>query len=82
MLINLTEDERALILRRREKAEAEALALLAKLQVIETAAKYEAWLQSNKRGSSFSTFVNEFGYQEAGADVMFFRVENVRLVAS
>ncbi len=34
---------------------------------LQVAARYADWLKANGRGTSFSTFVNEFGYQEADA---------------
>ena len=32
---------------------------------LQVAARYADWLKANGRGTSFSTFVNEFGYEES-----------------
>ncbi|MCY1287803.1 hypothetical protein D9M68_404470 [compost metagenome] len=37
-----------------------------RLLKLQMAAQYEQWLQENERGSSFSTFVNEFGAEACG----------------
>ncbi|WP_182212395.1 hypothetical protein [Stenotrophomonas acidaminiphila] len=38
---------------------------------LQVAARYADWLKANGRGTSFSTFVNEFGYQEADASKVY-----------
>lgn len=77
----LTESERALIIQRREDEKKAAEARASRRSALRVAADYEAWLQDNGRGSTFSTFVNEFGYDEAGAGDVFRRVETIRQVA-
>lgn len=79
--IELTEDEQKLILKRRYEIAAKEESRRVKLQSIETAAKYEAWLQNEGRGSTFSTFVDEFGYDEHDASAVFRRVEAIRVAA-
>jgi hypothetical protein len=51
------------------------------LNVLRLATEWESWLQRNRRGSTFSTFVDEFGYDEIGADTIYRRVEAVRQMA-
>ncbi|CDM42402.1 hypothetical protein [Ectopseudomonas oleovorans] len=57
----LSEDEVELIRSRRlenaKKAEAAAL----RLRILRAAVSYEAWFQEHERGSTYSTFTNEFG---------------------
>lgn len=56
----LSEDEVELIkARRREQARVAAVAA-ERLKALRAAADYEAWLQEHGRGSTYSTFVNEF----------------------
>lgn len=81
-VIELTEEERVIILARRNEFAEKEERLRKKLLTIETAAKYESWLQKEGRGSSFSTFVDEFGYDEHGASAMFNMVEAVRKAAN
>ena len=38
---------------------------------LQVAARYADWLEANGRGTSFSTFVNEFGYQEPDASKVY-----------
>jgi hypothetical protein len=80
-MIELTEEEQNLILKRREEIAALEETRRVKLLTLETAAKYEAWLQQEGRGSTFSTFVDEFGYDEHDASSMFKRVEVLRAAA-
>jgi hypothetical protein len=80
-VIELTEEEQALIMKRREEIAAKEERRRVKLLTIEIAAKYEAWLQREGRGSTFSTFVNEFDYDEHDASLMFKRVEAIRAAA-
>ena len=35
--------------------------------LLEVAARYAEWLKAHDRGTSFSTFVNEFGYERSDA---------------
>lgn len=74
----LTESERAMVLQRREQEAKEAKNRAFRLKALGIAADYEAWLQTNNRGSTFSTFVEEFGYDELGADYVFRHVEAIR----
>lgn len=57
----LSEDEVELIQsRRQEQAKKEAAAAV-RLKALQVTASYEAWLQEHERGSTYSTFTNEFG---------------------
>lgn len=78
--IILNDEERDLILRNRAiKDEARARDEL-RIRILKTALEYEAWLQCHGRGSSFSTFVDEFGFDENGNAALFKSVEMVRAV--
>lgn len=78
MALTLTPEEEALILNRREKSARVSKEAAQRLRVLKIAGNYESWLQANGRGSSFSTFVEEFGFDEPGAAEFFRRVEKVR----
>jgi hypothetical protein len=79
-VFEVTEHEKKLILQmRRDEANRKTIQRQ-RLFAMETAAKYEAWLQENNRGSTFSTFVDEFGYQAADK-LVFEQVEAIRLAA-
>lgn len=80
MTFEITEAEKTLILQRRQQDANLKTIQRQRLFALETAAKYEAWLQENKRGSSFSTFVDEFGYQAADK-LVFGQVELIRFAA-
>lgn len=67
----LTEDEIELILARRaEKAAIERLQAR-RMKALETTARYGRWLFENGYGTSFSTFINQFGYQEHDGQEMY-----------
>ena len=46
--------------------------------ILKTAGAYDEWLTSNRRGSSFSTFVNEFGFDGENSSAIFAKVEETR----
>jgi long-subunit acyl-CoA synthetase (AMP-forming) len=80
MIFEITESEKKLILQmRRDEANRKTIQRQ-RLFALEIAAKYEAWLQENNRGSSFSTFVDEFGYQVADK-LVFEQIEAIRHAA-
>lgn len=79
--LSLTDAERELILQRRAEQERAAVALAERRAILDIASRYEAWLQDNGRGSTFSTFVDEFGYDDIGAGDVFSRVEAIRAAA-
>lgn len=43
--------------------------------------RYQCWLSRNRQGSSYSTFVNAFGYQQSDCSEMFRVVEKIRAAA-
>jgi hypothetical protein len=80
MIFEITESEKKLILQmRRDEANRKTIQRQ-RVFALETALKYETWLQENKRGSSFSTFVDEFGCQVADK-LVFEQVESIRHAA-
>lgn len=76
--LELTEEEVAHIKQRREKEEARKAVLKKRLDRIMVAHDYEKWLQDKGRGSTFSTFVNEFGYDELDSSEVYGVVEAIR----
>ncbi len=76
--MELTEYERKMVLADRLRRVQEQESLRMRRVVLDLAARYEAWLQDNGRGSTFSTFVNEFGYDEIGAAEIYRRVQKVQ----
>ena len=53
-----------------------------RLMAIRVAAEYEEWLQENGRFDSFSTFINEFGYQKPDGSLMHEYVKRIRDAAT
>ena len=79
--MQLDDDEIALIERhrteKRKRVERDSFALVA----LKIAAGYEEWLQREGLGDSFSTFVNEYGYQGKNAGRMHEAVKAIRQAA-
>lgn len=74
-LTDLTEDEKRLILKRRnDQVRAESRTRQQK-KVMKTSIEYWDWLVENDRGSSFSTFVNEFEYDGSDSSIMYKAVQ-------
>lgn len=51
-------------------------------RALREAFRYECWLNRHHFGSSYSTFVNNFGYQGADSQEMFRVVDEIRKIAS
>lgn len=62
--MELTQDEIALVTKHRQQKEARAQQDVLTLYCLETAAKFEAWRQTGGYGMSYSTFLNDFEYQD------------------
>ncbi len=77
-LWSLSDEEQALVIEHRRQLLAERNRLARRLRVLELALKYEHWLQKNERGSSFSTFVNEFGCDDGNSNTLYEQVQGVR----
>ncbi|MBE0506704.1 MAG: hypothetical protein IBX50_08285 [Marinospirillum sp.] len=77
-MADLTEAEIRLIHQGRESQQAEKDACSFRLNILKLALDYEAWLQSEGRGSSFSAFVNEFNYDKGDCKLMYREVQKVR----
>ncbi len=69
--IVLTSDEMQLILKTREKAERINNAHKTRIRALDIAHNYLIWLTKNKRASSISTFIDEFGYDDGNAAYMY-----------
>lgn len=78
---DLTSEEIALITELRQKKQAQEAFCLETQKILKVAAGYERWLYKHRRGSSLSTFVNEFGFDAPGAGVVYQIVQNIRDVA-
>ena len=55
----------------REKRKQERREHLHYVKILRVASEYSFWLHRKSRGSSYSTFVNEFGYQEKDSSKTF-----------
>lgn len=68
--MTITEEERQLILKHRaEKASYEEKHPL-RIKVLDLTRRYDEWLYKNGCGDTFSTFVDEFGYDAHDASAM------------
>lgn len=77
-LFELDEEERAILYAHRQRKQQERDRLALRLKLLDLAHRYEAWLQANGRGSSFSTFVNEFGCSEPEGNKLYQQVQAIR----
>ncbi len=77
-LFDLDEEERAILYAHRQRKQQERDRLALRLKLLDLAHRYEAWLQANGRGSSFSTFVNEFGCSEPEGNKLYQQVQAIR----
>lgn len=62
----LDEEEIEIIQKHRAQKEAERKRMDSILKLLRVAYEYEQWLKENGRDTSFSTFVDEFGFQNEG----------------
>lgn len=76
--MELTDDEKALILKNRAAAAQEQARLEFRRKAITTAAEWEAWSEENGLDLTFSAFVNNFGYQNTDGKVMYEAVKRIR----
>ena len=77
----LSEDEMALIeKRRKEQAELDALRAFQE-KAVNTAAAWLAWSSVEGYGLTFSTFVNQFGYQDDDGRKMYMAVGRILTAA-
>lgn len=77
----LTDSELEIVLKLREKNARATNERALKLDMLRLAAEYEFWLQNNCMSSTFSTFMDGFGYGKVGAPGVFRRVEAIREAA-
>lgn len=79
--MQLDDDEIALVERHRaekkKRADRDAFVLL----TLKVAAGYEEWLQREQQSDSFSTFVNQYGYQCAEASKLHDAIKVIRAAA-
>lgn len=78
---DLTDEELSIVRRHREEKAARAASQALRLSALKLAAEYDEWLSTNGRGSSFSTFVDEFGYEESDCSLMYRIVQKLRETA-
>jgi hypothetical protein len=78
MGLTLTDEEVEMITKTRESASESREIMLQRKVSLAVAAKYETWLQDNNTGSTFSTFVNNYGYEEPDATWRYKVVEAIR----
>lgn len=70
----LTEDERRMVLERRERHAAEDAARQQAVDDLRLAAEFGAYLLSERTSGTLSTFMYEYGYGGAGAEQVYQRV--------
>lgn len=75
------EEARIINERRAEKARQMHQAKLMR-RALQVALRYQCWLSRKRQGSSYSTFVNAFGYQRSDCRDMFRVVEEIISAAS
>ncbi|WP_445368854.1 hypothetical protein ACH5Y9_05550 [Methylomonas sp. BW4-1] len=73
-ILNRVNEEKADILKQRELAKWKHTAHLNNVALLRIAADYLDWLYINERGSSLSTFVNQFCYDSKLASAVFNQV--------
>lgn len=73
----LSEEEIKLINNHRAQRAQKTYLAKARRRALHVALQYGLWLARRGRGSSFSTFVNEFGYEDRDCSEMFRVVENI-----
>ena len=71
MRLILKPHERRMIIKAREEEAKQIADTRFQIKVIKTAAKAWQWSIKNNEGLSFSTFVNNFGYQDKDASKMY-----------
>lgn len=76
--MEISEEERCLILQHRRKVDDELKPKAAHL--LDVSARYLSWLIENGAGSTYSTFCNDFGYEPVDGEdrsVLYEKVLNV-----
>lgn len=79
--MELTDQEKQIIIAHRKKLEERELRKRYAVFCLETAYKYEKWLQENGFGSTYSTFCDDFGFAGWGdisRNSTFEKVEKIR----
>ncbi|MDI1278029.1 hypothetical protein [Methylobacter sp.] len=80
-LILLSDEELEIIQKHRDKKEKVSLRFNNRIKALETARAYDIWLRENGMLSSFSTFMNDFGYEEEDASFMYKVVKEILAAA-
>lgn len=70
-LSDLTKEEKELILKRRQDPVRAESRIRQQQKILKTSIDYWKWLVENGRGSSFSTFIEEFGYDGHDSSIMY-----------
>lgn len=63
LAIKFDDEEIEIIKKHRAAKEKSDLRFNNRIKALDIARKYDIWLRKNGRGSSFSTFVDEFGFE-------------------
>ena len=77
MLNNLTDDEIALIQKRRAEQAQRESARAFQRKAIATAHAFDDWSEASGNGLTFSTFINTFGYQDTDGQQMYAAVKRI-----
>ncbi|CAD6876132.1 hypothetical protein [Methylomonas fluvii] len=76
-ILKRVEDEKLKILHRRDLIQKRHIGHLNNVALLQIAADYLEWLYTSGRGNTFSTFVNEFGYDSMLARAVFGQIGNI-----
>ncbi|NHQ86799.1 hypothetical protein HA050_11785 [Iodobacter sp. HSC-16F04] len=75
--MELTADEIELIQKRRDKEAARQAAHVFQRKAISTANDFAKWSDEKNQGLAYSTFINDFFYQESDGKQMYAAVERI-----
>lgn len=79
-IVSLVMDEKKKILHRKELAKRKHTEYLNNVALLRIAADYLEWLHVYRRGSTFSTFVDEFGYDSTLAKAVYEKIQTLNRV--
>lgn len=80
-MFELSPEEIAIIQQRRKEKSAEEARVVFHKKAIATAHAFSVWSDENGLELTFSTFVNNFNYQEADGNAMYEAVKRILAVA-
>lgn len=73
----VTEEEKFIIEKAREEKKEKIKKELKKQEMLEIANDYNKWLNENGEVSTFSTFVNSYGYDKENSNIVYRTITNI-----